>query len=70
MTVAFSRFCQWTFIFLLTLLHGPWSLADESKPFDLLIKNARIVDGTGNPWFHADLAIRADRIVSISSQLS
>ena len=70
MTVAFSRFCQWTFIFLLTLLHGPWSLADESKPFDLLIKNARIVDGTGNPWFHADLAIRADRIVAISSQLS
>ena len=40
------------------------------KPFDLLIENARIVDGTGNPWFHGDLAIRGDRIVAISPELN
>ena len=39
--------------------------ADWNRPFDLLISNARIVDGTGNPWFHGDIGIRGDRIASI-----
>jgi N-acyl-D-amino-acid deacylase len=33
--------------------------------FDLLITNGRIVDGSGNPWFRADLGIRGDRIAAI-----
>lgn len=32
----------------------------------LLIKNAKIVDGTGNPWFYADLAIKEERISRVS----
>ena len=28
-------------------------------------KNGQIVDGTGNPWFHGDLAIKGDRIIAI-----
>mgnify|MGYP001820323021 CR=1 FL=1 len=39
--------------------------ADWNKPFDLVISDARIVDGTGNPWFHGDIGIRGDRIASI-----
>lgn len=46
----------------------PSSGVDE--PFDLLIKNARIVDGTGNPWFYGDLAIRGERIVAIGQKLN
>jgi N-acyl-D-amino-acid deacylase len=38
--------------------------AQEDR-FDLLIKNGRVVDGTGNPWFTADVAVRGDRIVAI-----
>lgn len=34
-------------------------------PFDVLILNGKIVDGTGNPWFQADLGISGDRIVAI-----
>ena len=36
-----------------------------APPFDLLITNARIVDGTGNPWFRADVAIKDGRIARI-----
>ena len=33
--------------------------------YDLVITNARVVDGSGNPWFRADVAIQNGRIVSI-----
>ena len=33
--------------------------------FDVLIRGARVVDGTGNPWFHGDVALHADRIAAI-----
>ncbi len=36
------------------------------RPFDVVITNGRIVDGTGAPWFHGDLGIRGDRIVRIT----
>ena len=36
--------------------------------FDLLIKNGRIIDGTGNPWFRADVAIKDGRIVAIRAE--
>jgi N-acyl-D-amino-acid deacylase len=33
--------------------------------YDLVITNARIVDGSGNPWFRADVAVKDGRIVRI-----
>lgn len=33
--------------------------------YDLLITNARVVDGSGNPWFRADVAIKDGRILRI-----
>src|SRR5215831_19062778 len=33
--------------------------------FDLVITNARIIDGTGNPWFRGSVAIRNGRIVKV-----
>jgi N-acyl-D-amino-acid deacylase len=33
--------------------------------FDLIIRNGHIIDGTGNPWYAADVAIRGDRIAAI-----
>src|SRR4051812_19049912 len=37
--------------------------ADE--PYDLVIRHARVVDGTGNPWVYADVAVRGDKIVAV-----
>jgi N-acyl-D-amino-acid deacylase len=34
-------------------------------PCDLLIRNGKIVDGTGNPWYHGDVALRGDKIVAM-----
>jgi N-acyl-D-amino-acid deacylase len=39
--------------------------ADGADAYDVLITNGRIVDGTGNPWFYGDVAIRGDRIAAI-----
>jgi N-acyl-D-amino-acid deacylase len=36
-----------------------------SGAYDVLIENGRIMDGTGNPWYSADIAIRGDRIAAI-----
>ena len=35
------------------------------QPYDLVIRNGHIIDGTGSPWYAADLAIRDGRIAAI-----
>ena len=60
--------CKLVLLTISTLGCGSFSGAQESsKPqsFDILIKNGKILDGTGNPSYSADLGIRADRIVAI-----
>ncbi|MET0650289.1 MAG: D-aminoacylase [Pyrinomonadaceae bacterium] len=39
--------------------------AGEERPYDLVITNARIVDGSGNPWFRADVAVKGGRIARV-----
>ncbi len=36
-----------------------------SPAFDVLILNARVIDGAGNPWFRADVGLRGDRIAEV-----
>lgn len=38
---------------------------DESPELDLVIRHGRVVNGTGNPWFQADVGIMGDRIEAI-----
>ncbi len=40
-------------------------LLASAADYDILIRNARVVDGTGNAWFRADVAIKGDRIAAI-----
>lgn len=41
--------------------------ARTDQVLDLVIRGARIVDGTGNPWYSADIGIRGDHIVAIGN---
>jgi N-acyl-D-amino-acid deacylase len=53
---------------VLSLLLGAFvSFADKSQTpqYDLLIRNGRIVDGSGRAAYNADLAVKGDRIVRI-----
>ena len=50
------------------LLAGLSPVMGGAEPaYDVLIQHGHILDGTGNPWYAADIAIRGDRIVAIGS---
>ena len=34
--------------------------------FDVLIRGAKVVDGTGNPWFYGDVALSGDRVAKVA----
>ena len=36
-----------------------------AETYDVLLRGGRIVDGSGNPWYVGDVAIRGDRIAAI-----
>ena len=46
------------------LLLGPAPRV-HAQQYDVLIRNARILDGTGNPWFRGDMAVAGDRIARV-----
>jgi N-acyl-D-amino-acid deacylase len=44
---------------------GPQTLLVSSPSCDLLLSGGRVVDGTGAPWFRADVCVTGDRIAAI-----
>lgn len=57
LTVAFG---------LLSASGAPTLAARQAAPlFDVVIAGGRVVDGSGSPWFLADVGIRGDRIAAI-----
>lgn len=60
----------WKLLFVLSavvVFHFSECVEASQGPFDLVIENARVVDGTGNPPYQADVGIRNGRIDRIGS---
>jgi len=56
--------------FWLTLLVGVCVVSLRAQaPYDLVIRNARVIDGTGSPWYRADIGIRGDEIAAIARRI-
>jgi N-acyl-D-amino-acid deacylase len=53
------------FLAIAVLAALPLCARAADPEYDLLIRGGRIVDGTGNPWFHGDVAIRGEKIVAV-----
>jgi N-acyl-D-amino-acid deacylase len=49
----------------LGLLFIALSISLFAADYDLLVRNARVIDGTGNPWFRADVAVKGGRLAGI-----
>lgn len=45
------------------------AVSAQGGPYDLIIRNARIVDGTGSPWYRGEIGVRGDTIASIAQSI-
>src|SRR6476661_10645919 len=42
------------------------AVAHPAEPaYDLVIRHGKLIDGTGNPWVYADVAVRGDKVVAV-----
>ena len=41
------------------------SSPQRAEGFDLIVRNGRVMDGSGNPWFRADIGIRGGKIAAV-----
>ena len=48
----------------LLLAGGLWA---QAPSFDVLITGAKVIDGSGNPWYFADIGIRGDTIAAVGN---
>ena len=57
---------------VLALLAAGLALASSAggQEYDLVIRNGRVVDGTGAPWRRADVAVRGDTIVAVAPRIT
>jgi len=63
-----TRYRGWVAVCAIALLTaGAPSVVHGTPVFDTVIEHGRVIDGTGTPWFQADVGIRAGRIAAIGS---
>ncbi len=53
----------------LLVLYFTLALSAQNPACDILIRNGKIIDGTGNSWFYGDIAIKDGRIVQVGRSL-
>jgi len=61
---------RWKSVLLSVILFfslAPLEAREPAQPFDIVITNGHIIDGTGSPWYSGDIGIRDGKIVSIGN---
>src|SRR2546430_2649282 len=58
------RFQSWSLCCTLVLL-GVTRVDAAGPEYDMVIRHGKIVDGSGNPWFYGDVAVKGDRIAVV-----
>ena len=48
----------------------PVSVFAQNLSCDILIRNGKIIDGTGNSWFYGEVAIKDGKIIGVGRQLN
>ncbi|MGZ4963092.1 MAG: hypothetical protein ACXWC8_11100, partial [Limisphaerales bacterium] len=43
------------------------ALVAQAQTYDLILRNGQIIDGTGSPAFHGDVAIKNGRIAAVGN---
>lgn len=56
-------------VLILVLAAAAAALHAQTPAFDLILRNGRVVDGTGGPWFRGDIAITGDAIAAIGPRI-
>jgi dihydroorotase/N-acyl-D-amino-acid deacylase len=54
-------------LLLAFLFTVPFLPAQSPSPLDLVITNGHIIDGTGSPWYSADIGIRDGKVAAIGN---
>jgi dihydroorotase/N-acyl-D-amino-acid deacylase len=54
-------------LLLLLCARLTWAQASSAPPYDLVITNGHIIDGTGSPWYSGDLGIRDGKVAAIGN---
>ncbi len=65
-----SKLQRWNSVFLSMVLLfalAPLESQEQTRSFNIVITNGRIIDGTGSPWYSGDVGIRKGKIASIGN---
>ena len=61
------RIVVFLFVLSAVCLTAGFQPAQPSPTFDVLIRNGRVMDGSGNPWMRGDIGIRDGRIAAVGA---
>src|SRR5215475_4277392 len=61
---VFGSLCLGVLVFCLA------AVVVQSPTYDLILRNGRVVDGSGSPWYKGDVAVRGDTIVKIAPSIT
>ena len=65
----FFHYLEWMKGLFISLLF-PLAITAQQSACDILIKNGKIIDGTGNSWYYGDIAVKDGKIIGTGRQLN